>query len=80
MVHTRDPFWFSKILMKPVLDECALGTHNCHTNADCIDEDIGFKCECWHPFIDQNGDGRNCVDFDECTDSGFKNYSSVSVL
>ena len=82
MVHTRDPFWFSKILMKPELDECALGTHNCHTNADCIDEDIGFKCECWHPFIDQNGDGRNCVDFDECTDSGFKklflSFSAVS--
>ena len=54
-------------------------THNCHTKADCVDENIGFKCECWHPFIDQNGDGRNCVDFDECTDSGFEKNIARSV-
>ena len=56
---------------KLLKDECALMTHDCHTNANCIDEDIGFTCECWNPFIDLNGDGRNCEDFDECTDQGF---------
>ena len=68
----------SKMMIKLSKDECALMTHNCHTNADCIDEDVGYKCECWYPFQDLNGDGRNCVDRDECTDWGFKKTVSFN--
>ena len=28
------------------VNECELGTHNCHTNADCVDTDSGFLCIC----------------------------------
>ena len=59
-----------KITIKLLKDECALMIHDCHANANCIDDDVGFRCECWKPFEDLNGDGRTCIDFDECTDWG----------
>ena len=74
-----------KIMIKLLKDECGLMTHTCHEYANCIDEDIGYRCECWEPFVDSNGDGLNCVDFDECTDRGFtrkiflENYNSTAM-
>ena len=55
-------------MMKPIWGECQLNIHTCHEFASCTDLDIGYLCECWYPFVDLNGDGRTCIDFDECSD------------
>jgi hypothetical protein len=41
------------------LNECTLGTHNCHpTLANCINTPGSFRCHCKAGF---NGDGVNCT-------------------
>jgi len=40
------------------IDECKLGTHDCHTNADCINKPGTFVCRCKYGFF---GDGYNCT-------------------
>ena len=39
------------------------GVHNCNLNADCMDTDGSFACDCNEGFI---GSGENCSDIDEC--------------
>ena len=31
-------------------DECTEGTDICHANSDCVDGDIGYRCECKESF------------------------------
>ena len=45
------------------VDECALGSHNCHAQATCRDTAAGFECTCRPGYT---GDGRACLDVDEC--------------
>ena len=47
------------------VNECYLGTDNCHPNANCINLKYGFKCTCKNGF---QGDGVNCnpINIDEC--------------
>ena len=45
-------------------DECAFGSHNCHTNAACEDNEEKFNCHCKTGYI---GNGTSCTDIDECT-------------
>ena len=42
-----------------VIDECAMGTHNCHrdSNATCKDTDDSFTCTCSEGF---DGNGTFC--------------------
>jgi hypothetical protein len=40
------------------LDECALGTDNCSTHADCTNTDGGFTCTCQAGYT---GSGRLCA-------------------
>lgn len=47
------------------VNECALGTDDCHANATCTNTDGGFTCACNTGYV---GDGRTCVDYDECGD------------
>ncbi|XP_030761458.1 multiple epidermal growth factor-like domains protein 8 isoform X2 [Sitophilus oryzae] len=43
----------------PDVDECGLGLHDCHPQADCINTDGSFSCHCRKGYI---GDGRSsCV-------------------
>lgn len=45
------------------INECAEGTHNCHSNADCENNAGGFSCHCASGY---RGDGFNCDDINEC--------------
>ncbi|MEO1234425.1 MAG: EGF domain-containing protein [Myxococcota bacterium] len=48
----------------PLVDECALGQHDCHPSLGvCTDLAEGFECACAPGY---EGDGRGCDDVDEC--------------
>uniref|UniRef100_A0A158RCP8 VWFA domain-containing protein n=1 Tax=Thelazia callipaeda TaxID=103827 RepID=A0A158RCP8_THECL len=59
-------------------NECALGVHDCDSNARCIDTDDGFLCVCRSGFLDHSIDvvkkpGRKCVaEKNECEDGTHK--------
>ena len=39
------------------IDECSSGTHNCHKNAECLNEIGSFSCRCSDGY---SGDGFSC--------------------
>ena len=39
------------------INECSIGSHVCHVNANCINTDGSHNCSCKEGFI---GDGRSC--------------------
>ena len=43
-------------------DECNNGSHDCHSNATCINTVGYFECKCKDGYI---GDGRNCTGRDQ---------------
>ena len=45
------------IIFMSDVDECSRGWHNCHTSAECTDNDGSFICTCNLGFT---GDGVNC--------------------
>ncbi|KAL4228481.1 hypothetical protein ACF0H5_011528 [Mactra antiquata] len=45
------------------IDECQLGTHNCHENARCINTPGSFECRCKRNY---RGDGVNCEPLSMC--------------
>ncbi|CAB4002444.1 fibrillin-2-like isoform X48, partial [Paramuricea clavata] len=49
----------------PDVDECALGTDNCHNNATCNNTDGSFECSCNEGY---SGNGTSCENIDECVD------------
>ncbi|CAH1802929.1 unnamed protein product, partial [Owenia fusiformis] len=50
------------------VDECALGTDRCSTNALCTDISGGYRCTCNAGYI---GDGFTCLDYNECLQGEF---------
>ena len=46
------------------INECIVGTDNCHDNATCTNTDGSFTCTCNTGF---SGDGVICTDINECT-------------
>ena len=46
------------------INECIVGTDNCHDNAICTNTDGSFTCTCNTGF---SGDGVICTDINECT-------------
>lgn len=49
----------SRIFPPADVDECTVGTHNCHGVAHCYNNQGSFRCECWH---DYTGDGISVCD------------------
>lgn len=58
------------------LDECALGFHDCHDKADCVNTDDGYRCVCQPGWQGKStnrdrdrprANGRECIDDDECS-------------
>jgi hypothetical protein len=49
-----------------LVDECAKGLDNCSANAQCVDADIAFTCNC---LLGYTGSGQVCDDIDECADN-----------
>lgn len=48
-------FFFS--LLSLDIDECEVGTHNCDSNADCLNTAGSFLCRCQTRF---HGEGHTC--------------------
>jgi len=46
------------------IDECSLGSHNCHADATCTDTDGSFSCDCNAGY---DGTGVVCSNIDECS-------------
>ncbi|MFT5040987.1 MAG: hypothetical protein ACI8TX_001958, partial [Hyphomicrobiaceae bacterium] len=63
----------------PNADECAGegGDNDCHADATCTDERLGFTCECNEGFT---GDGVECRDFNECIDEGEGNNCHADAI
>ena len=40
------------------IDECVSGTDNCDSNADCINTESSFTCQCSSGY---DGDGETCA-------------------
>ena len=40
------------------IDECEIGKHNCHVNANCFDTPGSYECQCKEGFF---GDGIICI-------------------
>ncbi|CAH1794912.1 unnamed protein product, partial [Owenia fusiformis] len=47
------------------INECEMGTDNCHINADCLDTELSYTCTCQDGF---SGDGFSCTNINECED------------
>lgn len=58
---------------KTNINECARGVHDCHENAECIDEDGGYMCLCHAGF---SGDGRSCKKSDKAVQEIFASFQS----
>ncbi|XP_027147434.1 nidogen-2 isoform X8 [Larimichthys crocea] len=57
----------AEITRPELVNPCYAGTHDCDTTAQCIpQEGQAFQCQCATGY---RGDGRNCYDIDECTES-----------
>ena len=48
------------------LDECAMNTHKCAENAQCLNDFRSYSCNCNSGY---DGDGQTCTDIDECKTS-----------
>ena len=40
------------------VDECIVGSHDCHPDANCTNSPGSFSCQCKPGFL---GDGKNCT-------------------
>lgn len=58
------------ILVVAAENECDTGNNDCDVNANCIDTDQGFDCECMNGYV---GDGKTCEDIDECANPADNN-------
>jgi len=40
-------------------DECSAGIHDCDAHALCINDDVGYHCQCYAGY--QNGPDNTCI-------------------
>lgn len=50
-----------------LIDECKMGNNDCGFGTFCMDETVGFSCQCLTGFYKASGETVTCTDFDECT-------------
>ena len=61
IAHLRDlAYWFSQQVSVCIVDinECGVGTHNCHADSNCSNTKGSFYCTCLTGY---SGDGVGCV-------------------
>ncbi|XP_059149212.1 uncharacterized protein LOC131936280 [Physella acuta] len=67
-------------------NECSLGFFDCHEKADCLDDEVGYRCACKPGWTgkgvemtssDPRANGRECIDDDECVASHPCPYSAT---
>ena len=56
------------------VDECAIGSHNCHINAQCSNTDGSFTCKCNDGL---SGNGMTCTGnlHLDCSSLSINNYT-----
>ncbi|XP_028415346.1 E-selectin-like [Dendronephthya gigantea] len=59
------------------IDECALGTANCHYDATCVNTLYSYTCTCNTGYT---GNGTVCSDVNECTSSANSCHSVANCL
>ncbi|XP_076803960.1 uncharacterized protein LOC143448219 isoform X1 [Clavelina lepadiformis] len=57
------------------VDDCTLGTHNCHEHARCTATIGSFDCTCRTGYL---GNGVHCEDIDECSFSQSANLCPIA--
>jgi len=55
-----------RVCRPALVDECRVGKHDCHSDADCQDLPQGYTCQCRQGFLDESPHrithpGRMCV-------------------
>ncbi|XP_078608665.1 uncharacterized protein LOC144880404 [Branchiostoma floridae x Branchiostoma japonicum] len=59
------------------IDECTVGSHDCHEHADCINTEGSFYCTCKPGFV---GDGLTCEDPITCANLTCLNHGECEEL
>ncbi|CAH3185630.1 unnamed protein product, partial [Porites evermanni] len=59
------------------IDECSIGSHDCHQNATCVNTAGHFNCSCQTGFT---GNGRLCQDIDECSSSSHDCHQNATCV
>ncbi|KAI8495164.1 hypothetical protein Bbelb_271500 [Branchiostoma belcheri] len=63
-----------KFICQLDINECSIGTHNCHPRATCTNTADSFRCTC---NVGYSGNGVTCTDINECT-TGRHNCHSLA--
>ena len=58
------------------INECTKGTHDCHTDANCVNTQGAWQCTCKPGYF---GNGTHCREINECTETLNANFGELCV-